>query len=137
VLTGEGDSLAVDEAATAARRSEIVAARLAEGTPWESDEAGPATPPDGAISEYVKVRDGRYVHGDVDLGAATGNYKAGALIRDRPLVDGNPNLLDPALFVDHDVQFREVICPQTGRLLQTEIVVDGAPPQWDLRPGQV
>jgi N-methylhydantoinase B len=137
VLAGEGDALAVDGPATEARRAEIVAARLAEGRPWEDDDSGDVTPPDGVVSEYVDVRDGRFVHGDVDLGPAAGNYKARALIRDRPLHDGNPNLLDPALFTDHDVQFREVICPETGRLLQTEITVDGAPPQWDLRPGQV
>lgn len=36
----------------------------------------------------------------------------------------------------YEVGFRQVICPDTGRLLQTEIVVDGEPPQWDLQPGR-
>jgi N-methylhydantoinase B len=142
VLTGDGDQLAVDEAATEARRATIIAERLAEGRLWSGagdgdGEGDGSTPPDGVISEYVVVRDGRFYAGDVDLGPAAGNYKAQALIRDRPLEEGNPNLIDPKLFTDHDVRFREVISPDTGRLLQTEIVVDGAPPQWDLRPGQV
>jgi N-methylhydantoinase B len=142
VLTGEGGDVTVDEPATKARREAIVAARMAGGRPWTGPgdgdgEGDGTTPPDGPVSEYVDVRDGRFRAGAVDLGPAAGNYKSRALIRDRPLQEGNPNLLDPSLFTDREVQFREVICPETGRLLQTEIVVDGAPPQWDLRPGQV
>ncbi|MHB1539406.1 MAG: acetone carboxylase subunit gamma, partial [Solirubrobacteraceae bacterium] len=89
---------------------------------------------DGVISEYVRVQDGRYRCDDVDLGPASGNYKLAALVRDLPLNAGNPQLRDPAIYTDRDVSFREIVCPQTGRLLQTEVVVDGAPPQWDLRP---
>ena len=61
----------------------------------------------------------------------------GALVRERPLTDANPNLRDPAIYTDRDVRFREYICPRSGRLLQTEIVVDGEEPLWDLRPGDV
>ena len=39
------------------------------------------------------------------------------------------------LHTDHSVGFRQLICPETGRLLGTEVVVDDAPPQWDIRPG--
>ena len=69
------------------------------------------------------------------LGPADRNYKLGALIRDLPLTAGNPEVRDPVIYTDRDVRFRQVICPTTGRLLQTEIVVDGEDPQWDLRPG--
>jgi acetone carboxylase gamma subunit len=84
----------------------------------------------------VSVADGRFSADGVDLGPAGSNYKLSALIRDLPLQSGNPQLRDPSIYTDQDVAFREIICPETGRLLQTEIVVDGAPPQWDLRPGQ-
>ena len=43
---------------------------------------------------------------------------------------------DPALYVDASVELREYYCPASGLLLDAEIVVAGAPPQWDLRPGQ-
>ena len=56
-------------------------------------------------------------------------------MRDLPLTKGNPNLHDPAIHTDHSVGFRQLICPETGRLLGTEVVVDDAPPQWDIRPG--
>jgi hypothetical protein len=139
VIEGEGDSLAVDQAATEQRRSEIVAERLAGARRWEGDGEEPSyarRPPDGQVSEYVTIKDGRYFAGEVDLGSAGGNYKLGALVRDLPLTEGNPELQDPALYVDQEVAFRQIVSPTTGRLLQTEIVVDGAPPQWDLRPGQ-
>jgi hypothetical protein len=57
-------------------------------------------------------------------------------VRDLPLSEGNPQVRDPAIYTDNDVKFRQIVCPETGRLLQTEIAVDGAPPQWDVRPGQ-
>lgn len=142
VIAGSGRDAQVDLEATERRRQEIVARRLSEGRPWtgaDVDGAGSgngAIADDGAVSEYVRVSDGRYLSDGVDLGPASGNYKLGALIRDLPLSEGNPQLRDPSIYTDQQVGFREIICPQTGRLLQTEIVVDGAPPQWDLRPGK-
>jgi N-methylhydantoinase B len=141
VLTSTGGELAVDVAATEARRAAIIAERLAEGQPWAGEheyaeaEGGPL-PADGILSEYVTVKDGKYLADGVNLGPANGNYKLGALVRDLPLEKGNPNLRPPKLYTDQAVSFRQFIAPDTGRLLGTEIVVDGAPPQWDLRPGQ-
>jgi N-methylhydantoinase B len=141
VLAGSDGDQTVDAAATETRRAAIVAERLAEGKPWTGEhelaelEDGEAAP-DGVVSEYLSVEDGVFVADGVKLGPATRNYKVQALIRDLPLEKGNPNLRPPELYTDQDVKFRQVICPETGRLLQTEIVVDGAPPQWDLRPGQ-
>jgi hypothetical protein len=135
-----GEAAAVDGNATERRRQEIIAERLAEGRPWQGNgggEAGNNIPPDDQVSEYVAIKDGKYYADGVELGNATGNYKLGALIRDLPLAEGNPEVRDPAIYTDNAVCFRQIICPETGRLLQTEIVVDGAPPQWDLRPGQI
>jgi N-methylhydantoinase B len=144
VLRGEGDDLAVDEQATEQRRADIIRARLAESTRWAGDarasdgddDGASGSVPDGAISEAVHVQGDRFVSDGVDLGPASGNYKTHALVRELPLTDANPNLRDAALYTDHDVRFREIINPETGRLLQTEIVVDGEAPQWDLRPGR-
>lgn len=48
----------------------------------------------------------------------------------------NPHLREPVVHVGVPGRLRKVTCPRSGRLLQTEIVVDDAPPEWDLRPGQ-
>lgn len=138
VESGEG-GWSVDAGATEARRAEIVAERLV-ARPWEDEDAedqrGADVPRDGRVSEYVSIQDGVYYADGISLGPANRNYKLGALVRDLPLTEGNPELQDPALYTDHAVSFRQIICPETGRLLQTEVVVDGAPPQWDLRPGE-
>jgi N-methylhydantoinase A/oxoprolinase/acetone carboxylase beta subunit/N-methylhydantoinase B/oxoprolinase/acetone carboxylase alpha subunit len=139
IVAGDPGEERVDVAATEERRREIIATRLAEGQPWDGAAAEPdsARPlADGRLSEYVVVEDGEYRVGGVSLGPATRNYKLGALLRDLPLARANPEVRDAKLYVDPEVTFRQVICPETGLLLQTEVVVDGAAPQWDLRPGQ-
>jgi acetone carboxylase gamma subunit len=70
----------------------------------------------------------------VTLGPARENYTYSSLLRERPLEEANPNIRPPAIYTDREVVFREYVCPESGRLLQTEIVVDGAAPLWDLRP---
>jgi N-methylhydantoinase B len=142
ILTGEPGEEQVDEDATRSRRRLIIAERLAEGKPFAGANGHAArsepveVPPDGRVSEYVDIVDGEYLADGVSLGPASGNYKLGALVRDLPLTEGNPEVRDARIYVDREVTFRQIICPDTGRLLQTEIVVDGEPPQWDLRPGQ-
>ena len=69
------------------------------------------------------------------LGPAERNFKLGALVRDLPLTDGNPALRDPSIYTDSSVAFRQFICPGCGTMLETEVAVDGAPPQWDIRVG--
>jgi N-methylhydantoinase B len=137
VLADDGS---VDASATDAARERVVAERLAEGSRWEGDADGadgdgPA-PPDGRLTEYLRIEAGEIKCGDVSLGPATRNYKLGALIRDLPIGQANPHIPDPEVHTDHDVKFRQVICPETGQLIQTEICVDGDAPQWDVRPGQ-
>jgi N-methylhydantoinase B len=128
----------VDARATDELRERLVQERLAEAKPWEGDgePAGGASPADGRLTEYLRIEGGEVRHGDVSLGPAGRNYKLGSLIRDLPITEANPHVPEPSIHTDHAVAFRQVICPQTGRLLQTEIVVDGEAPQWDLRPGQ-
>jgi hypothetical protein len=57
-------------------------------------------------------------------------------VRELPLTEANPHMSDPAEYIDSSVTLRQYICPESGRLLETEIVVDDAEPDWDLRPGQ-
>jgi hypothetical protein len=51
--------------------------------------------------------------------------------RDLPLTEGNPNVRDPAVYTDNTVVFRQLVDPDTGTLVATEIAVDGEPPQQD------
>lgn len=87
------------------------------------------------LGEYVHVVDGeaRCRRCEHVLGPADRNFKLGALVRDRPLQDGNPTLRDPSLYTDHTVAFREFVCPGCGTMLETEIAVDGAAPRWDIK----
>ena len=131
----------MDAQATEAARERIVSERLSEGKRWEgeadgAEDDGPA-PPDGRLTEYLRVEGGEIKCGDVSLGPAQRNYKLGSLIRDLPITEANPNIPDPKVHTDHDVRFRQIICPETGRLMQTEIAVDEEAPQWDVRPGRV
>jgi hypothetical protein len=65
------------------------------------------------------------------LGPVSGNYKLGLTSRELPLTDANPNVRDPAVYTDNSVIFRQLIDPETGTLVATEIVVDGEAPQHD------
>jgi len=134
------DAGAVDEGETNALRQKMLDQRLAEARSWDGDVGDQRGNPDVVVSDRrlsdeLHVSDNETFAGDVPLGPAGENYKLHALIRDLPLTEANPHVRDPAIHTDHDVVFRQIICPQTGRLLQTELTVDGAPPQWDIRPG--
>jgi N-methylhydantoinase B len=101
---------AVDRAGTEARRAAIRRERLGGDPPSPPGAPGPVLP-------------------------LAGNPKAGALVRDLSLTEANPNVRDPALYTDQAVAFRQFVDPATGTLLATELAVDGAPPQEDVRLG--
>lgn len=140
VLTGTGADTRVDAAATEDRRREIVAERLAEAKPFAADtgdvQSGEGAPADGRLSFALRIAEGTIRTDSVALGPASRNYKLGTLYRDRPITAGNPNLRDPRIYVDHEITLREIVEPETGRLLDAEVVIDGATPVWDTRPGQ-
>jgi N-methylhydantoinase B len=138
VISGEGEAATVDAAATEARRNEIRSERLADAKPVEGGEepADAPMPADGRLNDDMRIENGEIFCGEQSLGPANRNYKLGALTREIPISAANPNIGDPAEFVDHSVRLRQIIAPDTGQLLQTEIVIDDAAPEWDLRPGQ-
>jgi acetone carboxylase gamma subunit len=87
------------------------------------------------LTEYLdrvgrEIRCRRCLH---VLGPADRSFKLGALVRELPLSEANPHLRDPSIYTDHSVAFRQFICPGCGTMLDTEVAVDGAPPQWDIR----
>lgn len=133
------DTGLVDDEATSALRRDVRQQRLSEARPWDSDageEAASGRPRDIEPAAQRRVTcPGRP---DLRRGPSTRpgrrELQLHALIRDLPLTEANPHIRDPAIHTDHDVAFRQIICPHTGRLLQAELTVDGAPPQWDVRP---
>jgi N-methylhydantoinase B len=131
VLTRAG---AVDEARTAARRAAIRRERLGGAEPRKVERAREAGA--GAaqrLTEYLEVAGGRVrsVPSGRSLGPVAANYKLRLLARELPLTAANPNLRDPAIYTDQTVVFRQLVDPDTGTLVATEIAVDGAPPEHD------
>lgn len=139
VLDADG---AVDEAATAARREEIRAERLAAAAAPARGHGrhGPFTPiVEIADALAVAEVDGEPMivctRGDgVALCGLDENYKEHVAVLTTSLPD-----LDPAVFVGHeldtdaDVVYRLYLCPVTGTLLDTELTLRDAPPVWDMR----
>jgi N-methylhydantoinase B len=138
VLSGEGEHVALDERRTAERRQAIIDERLSSAK-RRNGAAEPASNGAGGeelrLTEYLRIVGGEIRAGDISLGPASGNYKDHALILDRPITEANPHIRDPRLYTDQTVEFRQIIAPETGRLLETEIVVDGSSPRRDAAIG--
>jgi N-methylhydantoinase B len=131
VLAGDGH---VDAQATGARRLVIRTERLG-GTAPSREESGEQPGAGGAqrLTEYLDVVGGdvRSVPSGRMLGPVSENYKLGLTNRELPLTEANPNVRDPAVYTDNTVIFRQLIDPETGTLVATEVVVDGEAPQQD------
>jgi N-methylhydantoinase B len=87
------------------------------------------------LTEYVEIVDGasRCRRCGHVLGPAERNFKLGSLVRELPLTEANPHVRDPSIYTDEPVAFRQFLCPGCATLLETEIAVGSAPPQWDTR----
>jgi N-methylhydantoinase B len=67
------------------------------------------------------------------LGPATENYKTYAVRKDRPITDANPLIVDPDIFIDDEVVFRQYFCPGCATLLENEVILASSEPVWDKR----
>jgi N-methylhydantoinase B len=104
---------ALDVDATAARRRAIRADRLG-GVPLAelSRDDGTSLLPD------VRIENGRFLTlADHDLGPATGNWKAAAVVR-----TSAQGAYGPLIRLHRDLEIREFICPASGSLLEVEVV---------------
>jgi len=142
VVLGRGT---VDAEATRAARDAIRAARLARARPPETriEEAPRAATPVGRLSAVVEVvRAGgallaRCAACGAGLARAPGLWKAGAAVAETTL--GTPAYTAAAgatapLRAAGAVVLREHFCPGCARLLETEVVLAGTPPEADVRP---
>lgn len=85
------------------------------------------------VDHHLEISDERYRcrRCDHDLGAATGNFKDGAVMKERPIEDANPLIVDPKTFIDDEVVFRQYYCPGCATLLENEVILAESGTVWD------
>jgi N-methylhydantoinase B len=64
-------------------------------------------------------------------GSALKNYKLLLVRKDNDIREANPLLVDPKIFIDPDVQFRQYFCPSCATQVETEVILAGSEPVWD------
>jgi N-methylhydantoinase B len=70
-----------------------------------------------------------------DLGAADVNFKEHAVCKVRSIRDANPLIVDPEIFIDDKVVFRQYFCPGCATLLENEVILETSPAVWDKQVG--
>jgi N-methylhydantoinase B len=65
------------------------------------------------------------------LGTVEENFKDHAVCKVRPIQDANPLIVDPSIFIDDEVVFRQYFCPGCATLLENEVILASSPPVWD------
>ncbi|MFB6156708.1 MAG: hydantoinase B/oxoprolinase family protein [Haloferacaceae archaeon] len=120
----------VNGTATAERRRTIREERLTHDAFDGSSPPVEPVPEDAEevarIDPHLRVveADGRRLVacGDAVVCAASENYKRHVPCARRPVDEAGPLVNDPAEYVDVDVEFRQYFCPETGTLLENELV---------------
>lgn len=135
VLLPSGEA---DAGATAARRTELLAARLAAATVPSHVETVPDDAPLkllGGELALVEHQGGRHfvtVTGRALLGPAGGNFKNSCAVLERPIRVLAPEYATHQGRAGFTVRYREYLCPITGRRVETEILREGDQPLHDM-----
>lgn len=81
------------------------------------------------IGEQLVITDGQVscAFCDGTLGASSENFKRDLAIERGGIEEAGPHYVDPARFVDADMEFRKFYCPECGTMLFTETARQGAP----------
>ena len=121
----------VDEKATAAARLAVRRERLGGREPAE-----PVEPPAGArrIGDLLYVVNGRWWCNGADLGSQSENYKDKAVTRDVPVRKIAAEFEVPNHEIADRWVSREFICPVTGYLIASELVMVGEASLHDIVP---
>ena len=134
----------LDEAATAALRTQLRAARKS----FPRDEALPLRALRGKLLREVTtnlaVRSDPESTGRArkrwcclacanDLGPIASNYKLACAKLESPVAASNPHVGDPKRYIDPDPVFRQFFCPACGRLIENEIALAGDPVLQDIQ----
>ncbi|QEC46970.1 hypothetical protein FSW04_04775 [Baekduia soli] len=134
------DGDAPDAERTARRRSDVRRERLARaGAPTVRYDGpggvralagitGALTLGEDAAGELVLCSR----HSGEPLCRVADNYREACARLDLPITASSPLAVDPAEFVDAEMQFRLFLCPQTGSVIETEVARAGAPVLHDI-----
>ncbi len=128
-----GDGAVTGDGATQTLRSGRLAARLADAVPPAEPPARvPADVPLRVLAGELAVleRDGRpeafvTVTGRAVLGPASGNFKDGCAVLERPLRTVAPEFATREGRIGYLARYREYLCPVTGLRVDSEIVKEG------------
>jgi len=136
VLTASGQ---VHERATAARRDDLLAARLAAATVPARVETVPEGIPLHPLGGELAIveRDGEparfvTVSGRALLGPTSANFKDGCAVLERPVRELGPEFATQEGRAGWTVRYREYLCPITGRRIDTELLREGDEPLHDI-----
>ncbi len=141
------DSLELDVAATESRRKALRKERLDNAQRWvdinpesaNTPKSGKAAKSNGSGS--IRFHENLEIKGTSiacvkcghDLCSSDENYKLYSNFHENPLTAISPRALDPTLFVDDPMIFRQFFCPSCAVLLENETVRKDDPPQWDIK----
>jgi N-methylhydantoinase B len=122
VLADDGS---VDAVATEARRAAIRSDRLGGRAP------SPLAETDGdRVAEYLVLDDAGRIACRMcgqDICGERESPKDGLVRRDLPIRAAGPNFVDPATYIDAEVQLRQFSCPSCATLVDTEVALQGDP----------
>jgi len=129
----------IDLEATAARREAIRKGRIGAGGGLDKPEFVQEAGKDRPVSEGLVItvsgerrvyvcRKCRAVIEDADK-----NYKSGCITRETELDEVGLVPIDPAIFIDDHIVYREYFCPQCGLLLQGDFRRKTDPDKWDIQ----
>lgn len=133
------ESGAVDEPATRSLREAMRRERLAESrAPASVGAKLQASSTDLAVADglvVARAREGdRYVCSECRtvIEDAARNYKHGCAVRVTPVQAVGLDPIDPALYLDEDIVYREYFCPGCGLLMQGDFARRGDADLWDI-----
>jgi N-methylhydantoinase B len=122
VLTADGfDAAATDELRVTVRRERLAAA----GAERDPKPLAGAAPGGQRIGEAIAVDEPGRAFGCAHCGERLGTFDTHALehalVHARPIPELGERFTDPAIFIDDEVQWRELYCPGCATLLGAEV----------------
>ena len=59
------------------------------------------------------------------------NYKSGLRHTESDIREANPLIVDPKIFIDPEMVFRQFFCPSCATQIETEVILASSNPVWD------
>ncbi len=65
------------------------------------------------------------------IGPLKQNYKTNMVRKDNNIQEANPLIVDPKIFIDPEMVFRQYFCPSCAVQVETEVLLASSEPVWD------